>query len=386
MRRRNVTTLAAVAVIALVAAPAAAFAVVGGWDGSRLYYPFSNDGTDPATDSNYLRISAGNTNGLYNETWINSGASKPTWDSSWIVRNPAGGPDLFCDSTTADRLDPTDPAGGVVVVCAPEIWATSTTPVTVVREFRVFGDGVTVRMRLTVTNPGVVAVTGAAFTISDDFYCDGWTNVEWSTTGGSNIADWAAGGTDATGHVIDANDLTYVLDAPGDVFSGGIGCPTTLATRGSTGATVAPVQTGSSFGGDAAGHSATDRNDTGFTLPPLAPGASADLVVLTRSYHFAYAGSEAATKANAFVQTTAAIDAAENEDFYDLAVAGVADPATVLNWAAPAAPPAPPPGPPAPVIAATGSAVNPWTAVAGLAGILAGALMLVGSRRPARRH
>ena len=225
MRRLGIVALAAATVVALVAVPIAAAAVVGGWNGSKLYYPFSNDGTDPATDSNYLQINTNSVSGLFNETWINSGASKPAWDSSWQVSNPLGGPVLNCPSPTADRVPATDPAGGVVLVCAPVVWLTSTTPVTVVREFRVFGDGMTVRMRLTVTNASVAPVTGVAFNVNDNFYCDGWTNVEWSTTGGSNIADWAAGGTDATGHVVDANDLAYVLDAPGDVFSGGIGCP-----------------------------------------------------------------------------------------------------------------------------------------------------------------
>jgi hypothetical protein len=384
VKRHVVAALAATVTIALVGVPAAAIAVVGGWDGSSLYYPFANDGTDPATDSNLLRIDSGATRGLYNETWINSGASKPAWDSSWVVQNPAGGPALDCDSTTADRLAPTDPAGGVTLVCAPETWATSTTPVTVVREFRVFGDGMTVRMRLTVTNPGGAAVTGAAFEIEDNFYCDGWTNVEWSTTGGSNIALWAAGGTDATGHVVGAGDLVYVLDAPGDVFSGGIGCPTTLVARGSAGAAVAPTQGGSSFGGDAAGHAATDVNVTVFTLPALAPGASTELVVLTRYYHFAYAGTEADTKANALVQTTAAISAAENEHFRDFAVAGIASP--VANWAPAAAPPAPAPAA-APGLPDTGVALNPWTLALGFGTVLIGSIMVAVARpKAARRH
>ncbi len=220
-----------------------------------------------------------------------------------------------------------------------------------------------------------------AFDVYDNFYCDGWTNVEWSTTGGSTIADWAAGGTDASGHLVDSNDLVYVLDAPGDVFSGGIGCPTTLVARGITGAAVAPVQ-GSTFGGDAAGHAAMDTGTATFTIPSLAAGATADISILTRYYHFAYGATEADTKANAFVQSTAAINAAENEDFYAFAVAGVPVPATVANWTAVAvAPPA------APTIAATGSTVNPWAGTAALGAILLGALMVIATRqRPARRH
>jgi len=321
--------------LTLVASPAFAAA----WDGGDVYYPFSNDGTNPATDAQYYNLGYDNWyyDGLYSEDFANDGPDENLFDTHEIYTGTNGDSYLYCDYT--DPLttveEATDGSGDIILTCAPE---DLTDGVTLTFEFRMYADGKTTRERFIVTNNTSAAVTNYVVGRDLNMYVDEGTNVGWSSLGGSTMSTWP-NATGVGGLTVTDGDTSYVITAPPGVWTAQENHQPWYTALGATDGRVKAAFPYGTLGGDAQGDSANDGQMEEWTIPSLAVGETAEIVVMNREYPFGYAGDETAsslTAANASVaDAEAGIWSCTDGN---QALAGIADKSKVVNWCPAATP------------------------------------------------
>ena len=331
MKLSKKVAIAAGASLALTLVASPAFAAA--WDGQSVYYPFGNDGSNPSTDYQYysLGYDSWTYDGMYSEDFANDGPDESLFDTYDVYTGTDGDTYLYCDYT--DPLttveEASDGSGDIILTCAPE---EMTDGVTLTYEFRMYADEKTTRSRFIVTNNTSAAVTDYVVGRDIDMYVDGGTNVGWSSLGGSTMSTWPDA-TGVDGLQVAAGDTSYVITAPPGVWEGEENHQPWYTALGATDGRVKATFYDTTLGGDAQADGAEDSQMEEWTIPSLAVGESAEIVVMNREYLFAFNGDETAaslTAANAAVaEAEAGVWSCTDGN---QALAGIADKSKVLNW------------------------------------------------------
>lgn len=315
--------------------------------------------------------------GPYTDAWSSSIGNDIFDDGLQVYANDD---DTSIACTTANLSPATDGSGDQVLTCDPEDMPIGPLGelMAVTMEMRFFADNQTVRQIITVKNTTGAAVSGAEILSFSNFYQDYYTNLEYSNTLGSGIANWPTGSADAADVLTEADNI-FVTDCP----TSPIACAPSY-----TGANVMQVngpdaQVHSTFfevenypalGGDAAGGNAKDDAYFSFKLPALAVDQEVSVVIMNRTYLFIEGANNEATGANALVASQDAVAFAEAGGWNcDQAMVGIADPSKVVNYNCPSSPALPD----------TGLNTAPLAVGAGVL-MLAGLGLVVALRRRAR--
>jgi len=321
--------------LTLVSSPAFA----APWTGSDILYPFGNDGSNPLTEHQYYALTYNDWKyyGLYSEDMATDGVDENLFDDYYIYTGTGGDQYLFCDY--ADPLttveEAADGSGDIILTCAPE---DMTDGVTLTLEFRMYADAATTRARIIVTNNTPAAVTDYVVGRELNMYVDSGTNVGWSSLGGSTMSTWPDA-TGVGGLKIAAGDTSYVITAPPGVWGAQENHQPWYTALGATDGRVKAEFPDTTLGGDAQADDAEDSQLEEWTVPSLAVGESAEIVIMNREYLFGFNGNETAsslTAANAAVADAEAAPWSCTDG--NQVLAGIADKSKVLNWCPAATP------------------------------------------------
>lgn len=282
-------------------------------------------------DNNYWGWSDGaglSLTGHKTDTWHNDMSADTTWDGTHATLFSS---DLnsSTDVTCANPADLSDVDGDKVLTCDSQSIDNGEGDIAVVSEFRFFADGMTLRMRYSITNTDTVAVEGQVLKVDFDAYQDATTSVSYTDTAGT-IGDYAVDYATPSSVVTDSDNYVWVTD---DRAGGNVAVVKYVA--GLAGSKSPLVNFGDGFmsGGQGAGH---DRALLHYQIPALAPGETVEYVLLAKIYLFddnidqdpTMNGWQEATG------TTISTAIADVELMSDPVVyVGITDASRVVNWA-----------------------------------------------------
>jgi hypothetical protein len=200
----------------------------------------------------------------------------------------------------------------------------------VATEYRFFGDGMTVRMRYSITNTGNSVLSGQVLKLDFDAYQDPNTSVAYTDTDGA-IGDYAVDYDTTTNVVTDSDNYVWVTD---DREGGGVGVVKYVV--GQAGSISPLVDLGDEFtsGGQGAGN---DRAYLHYQTPAIAPGETIEYVVLAKIYLFSddYDTFPNMTGWQEGTWTAILTAIGDNEMMHPtVALVGIDDPSRVVNWEA----------------------------------------------------
>jgi LPXTG-motif cell wall-anchored protein len=328
MKKSRIIVAAAVLAVGMSLVASPAFAVT--WDGTKIYYPLGNDGTDPATDAQYYDVDSSDFTyyGLYNQAFSDNGPSENLFDTHAFFTGEQEDT-VSCWEADPTVTEATDGSGDLILLCAPQ---TMTDDIVVQFEFRMYADHQTTRERMILTNNSGSAIEDYVAGRDINMYVDGGTNVGWSSSGGSTMSTWP----DATGvgglTVSDA-DTSYVITAPPGVWVDEENHQPWLTALGDDAGAIGVFFPDGYLGGDAQNDNADDGQLEAFSFD-IAIDETVSVVWMNREYLFSYNGDEtasslaAAEAAVAEAQTTVWCAGNPNNQL----VVGISDASSIVNW------------------------------------------------------
>ena len=332
MKTRGKIALGVGATLAAILASSPAYATV--WDGNNIDYL---DGSAGWWEIANTPLSF---TGAFSDLWANGTDTAP-YDDGLQVLNATE--TWMFDCGTADWDVAADGSGDVVLLCATEtgIDLGGDGPLDVQVEFRFFDGGdnqASVRERVILTNNGSAAVTGAQVGIYTNWYQDAYSNLEYTPTLGSMIANWPLGNSGSSDILTD-DDNVFVTDCPtGPVQCSPAYTPAVAYQVYSTDAAVKSVLSGGYvLGGDAENDAADDELFALYDLPEIAAGDYVEIVTMTREFFFATGVDDDETGVNALAQSNDAIAFAQSGGWnqagaIDQVTVGIPDFTKVVNW------------------------------------------------------
>jgi LPXTG-motif cell wall-anchored protein len=283
------------------------------------------------SDSNYWGWADGgdlSLAGHKTDSWHNNVSTFNTWDGTraiFLSRDLGTSTAAFC--TNPADLSSVD--GDEVLTCASQSMNLGGGEFAVASEFRFFGDGMTVRMRYSITNTGDSVVSSQVLKLDFDAYQDPTTSVSYTDTDGT-IGDYVVEYATPSDVVTNSENYVWVTD---DRAGGKVAVVKYVA--GQAGSKSPLVDLGDEFmsGGQGAGN---DRAFLYYRIPAIAPGETVEYVVLAKIYLFDDDIDEDPTMNGWQEATGTAISTAvsDTELMSDTVVfVGIADRSNVLNWA-----------------------------------------------------
>lgn len=367
IKKLALVSVASLAAIGLSMGATSASAAV--WNGGDVSW--SSGGTWDLSQNSF------NFGGPFSDAWAAT-IDNGVFDDGLTIWAPDDSTELQCP--VADLSPAADASGDQILTCDPEDMPIGPNDelMAVSMEMRFFADNQTVRQIITVKNTTGAAVSGAEILSYNNFFQDSYTNLEYSNTLGSMIANWPTGNSDAADVLTEADNI-FVTDCPTDsnVCDPSYTGANVMQVNGPDGqirSTFFDTATYPPIGGDAANSNAFDEAYFSWVLPNLAVDQEVSVVIMNRTYLFLQGADDTATGVNALAASQAAVAFAEAGGWTtDQVMVGITDPSKVVNYSGAATPSLPD----------TGLDTAPLAVGAGVL-MLAGIGLVVALRRRAR--